>query len=98
MRACPTGALQVREHEDDWRFLFFADRCVACGVCSEVCQPRVLRPAENVDVAPAAEPTALNIMAKQRCQRCDRFFVSPAPTDTCTVCSDDEVAFDRIFG
>jgi energy-converting hydrogenase A subunit P len=98
IRACPTGALQVRETDHDWCFLFFADRCVGCGLCSEVCQPRVLRPAAMVDATPGAEPVALNIMAKQRCRRCDRFFVSPAPADTCAVCADDEVAFDRIFG
>jgi energy-converting hydrogenase A subunit P len=98
IRACPTGALQVRETDDDWRFLFFADRCVGCGLCAEVCQPRVVRYAETVDATPNVEPVALNILAKQRCQRCDRFFVSPAPADTCTVCADDEIAFDRIFG
>jgi ferredoxin len=98
IRACPTGALQVRETDDDWRFLFFADRCVGCGLCSEVCQPRVLQPAEMVDATPGAEPVALNILAKQRCQRCDRFFVSAEPAVTCTVCADDEIAFGRIFG
>ncbi len=98
IRACPTGALQVRESDDDWRFLFFADRCVGCGVCAEVCQPRVLRPTAMVDATPGAEPVALNILAKQRCQRCDRFFVSPAPAATCTVCADDDMAFGRIFG
>lgn len=98
IRACPTGALQVRESEEDWRFLFFADRCVGCGLCAEVCQPRILRPLETVATMRGTEPIALNIMAKQRCQRCDRFFVSSAPADTCTVCADDEIAFDRIFG
>lgn len=97
MRACPTGALQVRETEDDWTFCFLADRCVGCGVCSEVCQPRVLRPAEAVDLTPGRS-VALNVLAKQRCNRCDRFFVSADPQETCAVCCDDENAFARIFG
>jgi ferredoxin len=98
IRSCPTGALQVRESDDDWRLLFFADRCVGCGVCGEVCQPRVLRSAAHVDATPGAAPIALHALTKQRCQRCDRFFVSSEPTDTCVVCADDDSAFGRIFG
>jgi formate hydrogenlyase subunit 6/NADH:ubiquinone oxidoreductase subunit I len=98
VRACPTGALQVRESENQWRLLFFGDRCVGCGLCAEVCRPCVLTSAETVDATPGAEPIALNVLAKQRCRRCDRFFVSAAPAETCAVCADDEVAFESIFG
>jgi ferredoxin len=98
IRACPTGALQVRESEAEWTFLFLADRCVGCGVCSEVCQPRVLRPNEEIIDATPEEDIALNILAKQRCNRCDRFFVSPEPAQTCPICVDDDAAFGRIFG
>jgi NAD-dependent dihydropyrimidine dehydrogenase PreA subunit len=98
LRSCPTGALQARESDNDWRLLFFADRCVGCGVCTEVCQPRVLRSANRVDATPGAQPLVLRVLAKQRCQRCDRFFVSGVATDTCVVCADDNDAFGRIFG
>ena len=98
IRACPTGALQVRESETDWTFLFLADRCVGCGVCSEVCQPRVIRYGELIDATPQGPGVALNILAKQRCNRCDRFFVSAEPAETCPVCVDDDAAFGRIFG
>jgi rubrerythrin len=37
-------------------------------------------------------------MAKQRCARCDRHFVSPAPQQSCPICRDDEDAFTAIFG
>jgi RNA polymerase subunit RPABC4/transcription elongation factor Spt4 len=37
-------------------------------------------------------------MVKQRCNRCDRFFVSPEPQEKCKVCSDDEDAFASIYG
>lgn len=98
IRVCPTGALQIRESERDWTFMFFVDRCVGCGVCAEVCQPRVLRADAEVDATPGRIGVALDVLAKQRCSRCDRFFVSPEPLETCPVCRDDEDAFGHIFG
>lgn len=97
-RVCPTGALQIREDDESWNLAFAIDRCVGCGVCLEVCQPRVLYPAETFDAAPEREPAVLRQLAKQRCHRCDRFFVSPEPCETCPVCTDDEDAFTAIFG
>lgn len=98
IRACPSGALQIREGEADWTFLFLPDRCTGCGLCVEVCQPRVLRASEMVDLTPGGTGKPLDIRAKQRCNRCDRFFVSPEPQETCAVCCDDDEAFGQIFG
>lgn len=97
-RVCPTGALQILDGDASWRLAFAGDRCVGCGVCLEVCQPRVLYAAESFDATPEREPAVLHRLAKQRCNRCDRFFVSPGPRDTCPVCTDDEDAFAAIFG
>ena len=97
LRVCPTGALQIRETDSDWAFMFHAERCVGCGVCAEVCQPRVLRSGATADLAPG-RAIAFDIRAKQRCARCDRFFVSPAPQAVCPVCGDDDSAFGQIFG
>lgn len=98
VRACPTGALQIRETANESAFLFFPDRCVGCAVCAEVCQPRVLRPARIANATAKVGATALDILAKQRCQRCDRFFASSAPAAICPVCRDDDDAFGSIFG
>lgn len=97
-RVCPTGAMQIREESDSWNLAFAIDRCVGCGVCLEVCQPRVLYAAETFDATPEREPAVLRQLAKQRCNRCDRFFISPEPCETCPVCADDEEAFSAIFG
>jgi energy-converting hydrogenase A subunit P len=97
-RACPTGAIQIVENPGDWALTFRADRCVACDVCLEVCQPRVLDAAASFDARPEQPAKVLHHLLKQRCERCDRFFVSPSPEKTCKVCSDDEDAFSMIFG
>lgn len=97
-RACPGGALQVRETDTSWALSFNADHCVACEVCLEVCRPQVLRPAPEFDATPAAAESVLHTLGKQRCRRCDRAFVSPEPAEVCAVCTDDESAFDAIFG
>jgi Pyruvate/2-oxoacid:ferredoxin oxidoreductase delta subunit len=97
-RVCPTGALQIREENESWNLVFASDRCVGCGVCLEVCQPRVLYAAESFDATPEREPAVLRQLAKQRCNRCDRFFVSSESCETCPVCTDDADAFSAIFG
>jgi hypothetical protein len=51
-----------------------------------------------VDAAPGRTRIELHRLAKQRCARCDRFFISPEPRETCEVCTDDEDAFAAIFG
>lgn len=97
-RVCPTGAIQIVENPGDWALTFKQDRCVACTVCLEVCQPRVLDAQASFDARPEQPPKVLLSLVKQRCERCDRFFVSPTPEKTCKVCSDDEEAFSMIFG
>jgi ferredoxin len=97
-RACPAGALQVRESDATWALAFRIDACVGCGTCLEVCQPRALRAQASFDISPAAGEVALRTLSRQRCSRCDRFFTSPAPRSECAVCADDEMAFDAIFG
>jgi energy-converting hydrogenase A subunit P len=99
-RACPTAALQVRETDVAWSLAFDASHCVGCGVCTESCQPRVLTLTDAVAAARLTQH-ATRVLAgrpKQRCQRCDRAFVSPEPAEMCDVCSGDAEDFDRIFG
>lgn len=97
-RVCPTGAIGIEQNPHDWALTFQMDRCVACEVCLEVCQPRVLDAQATFDARPGQPPITLIKQAMQRCSRCDRHFVSPTPQKTCKICSDDEYAFDAIFG
>lgn len=97
-RVCPTGAIEIVQNPGDWALTFQADRCVACQVCLEACQPRVLDAEASFDARPGQAPIILISRNKQRCSRCDRHFVSPSPEATCEVCRDDEDAFTAIFG
>lgn len=97
-RTCPTGALQIRDSDTSWSIAFALDRCVACAACLEVCQPRVLESRREFDVVSGRAEAVLHSLGKQRCQRCDRSFVSSQPARSCEVCTDDEAAFDTIFG
>lgn len=97
-RVCPTGALAIDENPGDWALTFAADRCVGCQACLEVCQPRVLDANTEVEMRTDAPPRTLLCLGKQRCDRCDRFFVSAQPEQHCRVCSDDQDAFSAIFG
>lgn len=97
-RVCPTGAIQIEQNPQTWALTFQTDRCVACEVCLEVCQPRVLDAQATFDASPAKPALTLIEQSMQRCARCDRHFASPTPQKTCPVCSDDEDAFDQIFG
>jgi len=97
-RVCPTGAIQIEESPANYQLKFDADRCVACAVCLDVCQPRVLDADASFDARPEQPPRVLLAMAKQRCARCDRHFVSLTPQECCPICRDDEDAFTAIFG
>lgn len=98
-RACPTAALQVRENTSAWALGFDAALCVACGVCTEACQPRVLHLAEFLPAVHFCkrEPQALYGMPKRRCTRCDRSFIVSSDNALCETCAGDEEDFDAIF-
>ena len=95
---CPTGALQIDETSFSWALAFKTDRCVACAACMEVCQPGALQAQGDLEARPSGQAMTLAKRAKQRCARCDRFFVSAEAAETCPVCLDDEKAFDAILG
>lgn len=98
-RACPTGAMQIRESATAWQLGFEFSRCVGCGVCVEVCQPHVLYFKDEMEnLAKSPEPVALHALGKQRCTRCDRFFISPAPAEICPICDGDDADFTALFG
>lgn len=97
-RVCPTGAIKIEESPAEWQLKFDADRCVACAVCLEVCQARVLDADAVLNARPEQGPHMLLAMSKQRCARCDRHFVSHNPQQTCPICRDDEDAFSALFG
>jgi formate hydrogenlyase subunit 6/NADH:ubiquinone oxidoreductase subunit I len=98
-RACPTAAIEVRESGTAWELTFRQSRCTGCGLCVEACQPGVLGFADDLGSTPAAKmPVTLHALSKQRCGRCDRFFISAAPAENCQICEGDDADFAAIFG
>ncbi len=98
-RACPTGAMQIKESTTAWQLGFEFTRCVGCGVCVEVCQPHVLYfKGEMENLAKSPEPVTLHALGKQRCARCDRFFISSVPEEICPICEGDNADFASLFG
>jgi ferredoxin len=99
VRACPTGALQLLESNTGWRLAVLNDRCVACDVCAEVCQPKVLRPSNADEVMVNKQKGRLLVaVEKTRCPRCDRVFVNEQGAEICPICSGDDDDFAEIFG
>ncbi len=99
IRVCPTGALQLLESNSEWRVIFLGERCVACDVCAEVCQPKVLRQRDTEDVCVTKQKArVLRGVSKRRCTRCDRVFAAVGDSLICTVCSGDDADFASIFG
>ncbi len=99
VRVCPTGALQLLENNTAWRLAVLNDRCVACDVCAEVCQPKVLRQvdAERI-IINKQKGRLLAAVAKKRCARCDRVFANVNGSEICPICSGDDDDFASIFG
>ncbi len=99
-RACPTGALQVRENATAWALGFEAAQCVGCGVCVEACQPGVLQLREAVAARHFARGGAAALVGrpKRRCSRCDRSFIASNDGALCDTCAGDAQDFDAIFG
>lgn len=98
-RACPTGAMQVVESSTAWQLVFDFTRCVGCAVCIEVCQPHVLYARDKMDrLSKSHALVALHELNKQRCSRCERFFVSATPEELCPICFGDDDDFAAIFG
>ncbi len=99
VRVCPTGALQLLENNSSWRVIFLNERCVTCDVCSEVCQPKVMRQSESEGIhANKQKARVLAGLPKRRCTQCDRVFVTSGESSTCQICSRDDEDFGSIFG
>jgi len=72
---------------------------VACDVCSEVYQPKVLRQCETEGVCVNKQKARVLIgLPKRRCARCDRVFVNDGNSSICPICSGDDDDFANVFG
>ncbi|MBU0501186.1 MAG: 4Fe-4S binding protein [Gammaproteobacteria bacterium] len=99
-RACPTGALAIREGQRRWELRFQFSRCVGCGVCLEACQPDALSFADKAPLAlgRVKDGVLLQGLDKRRCGRCDRLFIATGKEGFCPTCDGDGQDMAAIFG
>jgi len=86
---CPTGALSMPALRDQLRF--DASRCVKCGTCHDVCEPRSLTKAKTVDLAHflSREVRPLGRLAIKSCAECGAPFThDPGEDFLCQRCRD----------
>lgn len=97
-RVCPTGAMQLLEDDKAWRLVFLNERCVACDVCVEVCQPKVLRQRDEQNVfVNTLKARLLRSVPRKRCTSCDRLFSTEGDSPVCPICITDDEDFSHIF-
>lgn len=87
-RACPTGALQLRQGPASFQLTFAAARCTACGACADVCEPQVLRLERGASLGElrAAGATTAWEGTVHKCARCGAPFASAAGNPLCPLC------------
>lgn len=89
-RACPTGALQFHEADQQFEVTFNPPLCIACDLCDHVCAPKAIR----IDHGPsywAVFGREGEIVLQQgrlkSCERCHASFAARGDEMLCPVCS-----------
>ncbi len=77
VRVCPTEALKQPEGPDGFTLTFQTSRCVNCGLCVEHCEPKAIRFAPTIPVAPLRQGTVRVAVRKAtaHCTSCGLPFV-----------------------
>ena len=82
VRVCPTEALKQPEGPDGFTLTFQTSRCVNCGLCVEHCEPKAIRFAPTILVAPLRQGTVRVAVRKAtaHCTSCGLPFVPSKAT------------------
>lgn len=97
--ACPTGALTSSRLKDQLRF--DGSRCVRCGLCHDVCEPRAITLAPTVSVAEFLDfaPRLLVTLKMIQCGECGAAFKDDGRESVlCDRCRDQEAEARELSG
>ena len=89
-RACPTGAMQFVEGENNsYRLTITPAQCTNCGICLDLCDPKSLQRngVPTFGELLGAEPQVLRTGTLKECYRCKQKFADHIEGNLCSVCA-----------
>jgi len=94
---CPTGALSVLK--DNTGIVFQSGKCIACGICNDICQPRAMHDDDTFDpVDFAFDRMALLVKHDlQMCEECKVAFPYKGGEKICDRCRDFRDSYSDLF-
>jgi ferredoxin len=97
-RACPTGAMQFTETQNNqYHLALTVSQCTNCGVCIDICEPTALRRAGAPTLAElvASESRVLRAGGLKKCNRCNAQYDDQIEGNLCPIC---RYRIDHPFG
>jgi Pyruvate/2-oxoacid:ferredoxin oxidoreductase delta subunit len=94
---CPTDALSVTQ--DNTGIIFQMGKCIACGICNDVCQPRSIHDDETLDLVAFAFDR-MQLLVKHMleiCEECKVAFPYRGGEKVCDRCRDFKANFSDLF-
>ncbi|WP_353661619.1 4Fe-4S dicluster domain-containing protein [Hydrogenimonas sp. SS33] len=94
---CPTGAMSILQ--DNTGIIFQLGKCIACGICNDVCQPRSVSDDETFDLVTFAFDR-MDLLVKHRlemCEECKVAFPYKGGEKICDRCKDFKANYSDLF-
>jgi len=94
---CPTEALTTLQ--DNTGIVFKVGHCIACGICSDVCQPRAIAESDGFDLVEFAFDR-MQLLVRHRleiCEECNVAFPYRGGEMVCDRCRDFRENFSDLF-
>ena len=94
---CPTGALSLLR--DNTGILFQEGKCIACGICNDICRPRAVVDDETFDPVDFAFDRSRLLVKHELaiCEECKVAFPRKGEETLCSRCRDFKADFDDLF-
>ena len=100
VKACPSNALTMEEHENIRAIKLFYGLCLMCGTCDEVCPVDAIRVQEEFELASLTNKDLEEILefVLAQCRSCGKYYTTKrAINDVLTAYSESVSGFDEEF-